>query len=86
MDVKAFINKHKPLLDIFSGSHAHDTTDGIWADLIAFPAPLTRLAPVDLQVCVTPFCEQLGMSFSLLAPEISSCCPAVMIVISTSPC
>ncbi len=67
MDVKAFIQKHKPLLDIFAGSHDHDTTDGVWRDLLAFPAPLTRLPPVDLQVAVAPFCDQLGM--------LSAACP-----------
>ncbi len=60
MDVKALIQKHKPLLDIFAGSHEHDTTDGVWRDVLAFPAPLTRLPPVDLQVAVAPFCDQLG--------------------------
>ncbi|CAL5220036.1 g1983 [Coccomyxa viridis] len=62
MDVKAFIQKHKPLLDIFAGSHDHDTTDGVWRDLLAFPAPLTRLPPVDLQVAVAPFCDQLVLN------------------------
>ncbi len=66
MDVRAFIQKHRPLLDIFAGSHAHDTTDGIWRDLLAFPTPLTRLPPVDLQVAMGPFCEKLGVSSALL--------------------
>ncbi len=60
MDVKALIHKHKPLLDIFVGTHAHDKSDGVWADLVTFPTPLTRLAPADLQASVTPFCDQLG--------------------------
>lgn len=42
------------------GTHAHDKSDGVWADLITFPTPLTRLAPVDLQASMTPFCDQLG--------------------------
>ena len=61
MDVKALIQKHRPLLDIFSGGHAHDTTDGVWRDLLAFPTPLTRLPPTDLQGTMAPFCEQLGV-------------------------
>lgn len=60
MDVKALIHKHKPLLDIFVGTHAHDKSDGVWADLVTFPTPLTRLPPMDLQASVTPFCDQLG--------------------------
>ena len=60
MDAKAFVHKHKPLLDIFSGSHAHDTTDGVWRDLLAFQTPLTQLPPVDLQLSLTPFCDLLG--------------------------
>ena len=60
MDVKALIHKHKPLLDIFVGTHAHDKSDGVWADLVTFPTPLTRLPPMDLQASVTTFCDQLG--------------------------
>jgi len=71
MDVQAFIQKHKPLLDIFAGSHAHDTTDGVWRDLLSFSAPLTRLPPVDLQICVAPFCEQLGMPVCLSSSLLS---------------
>ena len=73
MDVKAFIQKHRPLLDIFSGSHEHDTTDGVWRDLLAFPAPLTRLPPVDLQVTVAPFCDQLGEPPAALPEPLKSC-------------
>lgn len=61
MDVKAFIQKQRPLLDILAGSHEHDSTDGVWRDLLAFPTPLTGLPPVDLQVAVGPFCDQLGV-------------------------
>ena len=60
MDAKAFVQQHKPLLDIFSGSHAHDTTDGVWRDFLTFETPLTQLAPVDLQLSLTPFCDSLG--------------------------
>ena len=66
MDVKALIQKQRPLLDILAGSHEHDSTDGVWRDLLAFPMPLTALPPVDLQDAVGPFCEQLGVPLAVL--------------------
>ena len=59
---KAALAAHEQLLKQFVGSVKTPSTDSFWVELLTFPVPLAKLAPVDVEAFIFPVCEDLGKS------------------------